>query len=88
MACEVIGRDDEIERLRAFLYATPLDSPRALVLEGEAGIGKSTLWLKGLELARERGLRVVSSRPAEAERDLAFAGLGDVFEDVQDNVFS
>ena len=39
----------------------------ALVLEGEAGIGKSTLWLAGVEAARERGLRVLSARPAEVE---------------------
>jgi DNA-binding CsgD family transcriptional regulator len=52
------------------------------VLEGEAGIGKSTLWLAGVEAARERGLRVLSSRPAEAEQGLAHAGLGDLLEDV------
>ena len=48
--------------------------------EGEAGIGKSTLWREVLEAASERGLRVLSSRPAESERTLAHAGLGDLFE--------
>ena len=48
------------------------------MLEGEAGIGKSTLWLAGVEHARATGLRVLSSRPAEAERGLAHAGLGDL----------
>jgi DNA-binding CsgD family transcriptional regulator len=56
------------------------------VLEGEAGIGKSTLWLAGVEAARERGLRVLSSEPAEAERGLAHTGLGDLFESVLDRV--
>ena len=56
------------------------------MLEGEAGIGKSTLWLAGVEHARARGLRVLSSRPAEAERGLAHVGLGDLFEDVLDDV--
>jgi hypothetical protein len=51
------------------------------VIEGEPGIGKSTLWLTAVAAARERGLLVVSSRPAEAERDLAHVGLGDLFED-------
>ena len=86
MASEVIGRNDEIKQLRAFLDAEAIDGPRALVLEGEAGIGKSTLWLAGLELAQERGLRVLSSRPAEAEQDLAFAGLGDLLEGLMDEV--
>jgi DNA-binding CsgD family transcriptional regulator len=86
MANEVIGRDREAERLRAFLGAPTIDGPRALVLEGEAGIGKSTLWLSGIEHARERGIRILASRPAEAEQALAFAGLGDLFEDVLDGV--
>ena len=67
--------------MAAFVGRSP-DTPSALVLEGEAGIGKSTLWLDGLDLARGRGIRVLSSRPAEAERALVHAGLGDLLEDV------
>src|SRR4051812_32979812 len=44
------------------------------------------LWLAGVEHARTHGLRVLSSRPAEAERSLAHVGLGDLFEDVLDDV--
>ncbi len=82
----MIGRDDENERIGGFLDASSVEAPRALVLEGEAGIGKSTLWLEGLDLARERGLRVLSSRPAEAERSFALAGLADLFEGALDEV--
>ena len=49
---------------------------------GRGWIGKSTFWLAGVELARSRGLRVLSSRPAEAERGLDHVGLSDLFEDV------
>lgn len=83
---EMVGRGAEVERLRAFLDTSAVSLPRALVLEGEAGIGKSTLWLKGLELAGELGFRILSSRPAEAEHGLVFAGLGDLFEGVLDDV--
>jgi DNA-binding CsgD family transcriptional regulator len=86
MASEIIGRDDEVERLRTFLDAPALEGPRALVLEGEAGIGKSTIWLEGVELAQERRFRVLSVRPAEAEQELDFAGLGDLFEGCIDEV--
>jgi hypothetical protein len=86
MTIELIGREDELRLLQVFLDVRELDGPRALVLEGEAGIGKSMLWLRTLELARARGLRVLSSRPAEAERDFALAGLGDLFEGALDEV--
>jgi DNA-binding CsgD family transcriptional regulator len=78
---EIVGRDEELRSLSAFLDRTAA-GPAALVLEGEAGIGKSTLWLAGVEAAREGGSRVLSARPAEAEQGLAHAGLGDLFEDV------
>ncbi len=81
MTVEIVGRDEELRSLSAFLDRTA-EGPAALVLEGEAGIGKSTLWLAGVKAARERGFRVLSSRPTEAEQGLAHAGLGDLFEDV------
>jgi DNA-binding CsgD family transcriptional regulator len=56
------------------------------VLEGDAGIGKSTLLVAGVDHARARGLCVLSSRPAEAESALAHVGLGDLFEHVLDDV--
>jgi predicted ATPase len=85
MAAEIAGRNEELAVVRSFVGSAS-GGFAALVLEGEAGIGKSTLWLAGEEAARERGLRVLSSRPAEAERGLAFAGLGDLFESVLDDV--
>jgi DNA-binding CsgD family transcriptional regulator len=78
-----VGRDRERAIVSAFVGRPP-DAPSTLVLEGEAGIGKSTLWLEGVTLARARGLRVLSSRPAEAERNLVHVGLGDLLEEVLD----
>ena len=82
---QIIGREEELASVLSFVDEVP-EGLSALVLEGEAGIGKSTLWLAGVEHARTRGLRVLSSRPAEAERGLAYVGLGDLFEDVLDEV--
>ena len=67
MAFEIVGREEELASLGAFT-AQAGGRAAALVLEGEAGIGKSTLWLAGVEHARATRLRVLSSRPAEAER--------------------
>jgi DNA-binding CsgD family transcriptional regulator len=86
MSGDIVGRDDELRLVCEFLDHAS-EGPAALVLLGAAGIGKSTLWLAGVEAARERGrLRVLSSRPAEGERGLAHAGLGDLFENVLDSV--
>ena len=87
MAVEVVGRDVELGALSAFLDRRgAVRGPIAIALEGDAGIGKSTLWRAAVEEARGRGSRVLSSRPAESERALAHAGLGDLFDGALDEV--
>jgi DNA-binding NarL/FixJ family response regulator len=85
MSLEVVGREEELGFVRAFVAGQGA-RPAALVLEGDAGIGKSTLWLAGVEHARARGLRVLLTRPAEPERGLTHAGLGDLFENTLDEI--
>jgi DNA-binding CsgD family transcriptional regulator len=80
MTGDVIGRDAELSVVQAFLDR-PAAGLRALVLEGGAGIGKSTLWQAGVTAAREQSFHVLTSRPAEAERTLAYVVLGDLFAD-------
>ncbi len=83
----IVGREDELSSLRAFVDDARHE-PATLVLEGEAGIGKSTLWEAGVEHAHAQGLTVLSSRPAEAERALGHLGLGDLLDGVVDDVLS
>ena len=85
MTSAIVGREEELALLGAWLDRASTGA-KALVLEGPAGIGKSTLWRAALDLARTRDVRVLSSRPAEAERGYAFAGLGDLFEDAVDGL--
>ena len=61
----VIGRDDELALLGNFVSALAT-GPAAFVLVGEAGVGKTTLWRAGADAARERGCRVLETRPSEA----------------------
>ena len=84
-ADEVIGRETELAAATAFLDGLP-SGTRGLRIEGEAGAGKTTLWLAATEEARERGYRVLETRPAEAEAGLPFAGLGDLVESTLDEV--
>jgi AAA ATPase-like protein len=69
-----IGRDAELQALVGLLDASE-DLPRAAVLAGDAGIGKTTLWLAACEAAAERGYQLLSSRPSETETRLSFVGL-------------
>jgi DNA-binding CsgD family transcriptional regulator len=56
------------------------------VLEGEAGIGKTTLWRAALKRASEVGLRVLATVATEPEARLSYAGLGDLLGLVVDDV--
>jgi DNA polymerase III delta prime subunit len=76
----MVGREEEIGQILAFLDATG-ELPAALLVEGEPGIGKSTIWRRALELASERSYRILSARAASGEADLAFALLADLLED-------
>jgi DNA-binding CsgD family transcriptional regulator len=78
-AWELVGREHELQRIHEFLERAA-NAPAALVLEGEPGIGKTTLWNAGVELAREDGRQVLLAQPAEAERDLSFSALGDLLD--------
>jgi DNA-binding CsgD family transcriptional regulator len=64
--------------------AAPDDGPRAVVLEGEAGVGKTALLRRALDVATEAGWRILSSAPAASEARLAFAALGDLLDLVID----
>ena len=81
----LIGRNEELARLEAFVEGTA-DGPPRLLLEGEAGIGKTTLWRAGVERAHELGFRVLESRPAAPERELSFAALGDLLSGTHDEI--
>ncbi len=74
-----MGRESELAVVRELLEA---DAPRALVLTGGPGIGKTTLWEAGLDAARERGLRVLSARASGAEAQLSFAALIDLCDGI------
>jgi DNA-binding CsgD family transcriptional regulator len=84
-SASLIGREQDLDRLEAFVTGAR-DGPAKLLLEGEAGIGKTTLWRAGVERARELGFRVLESRTVAPERDLSFAGLGDLLSGTHDEI--
>jgi DNA-binding CsgD family transcriptional regulator len=79
----IVGRRRELGAIDAFL-ARASDGAAALALRGPAGIGKTTVWQAGVDLATERGWCVLVARPAGVEASLSFAGLVDLFAHVDD----
>ncbi len=80
-ASDVIGRSVELSALGEFLNAAS-DHPAAFVIEGEAGIGKTTLWLAALKRAGENGFRVLSARVGQSEIALPYAAIADLLSGV------
>jgi DNA-binding CsgD family transcriptional regulator len=78
----ILGRGQELAAIKRFFDAER-SGPRVLLLEGEAGIGKSTLWLEALRIGQAKGL-ALSSRASEAETALSFTVLGDLLTPIQD----
>ena len=83
MGGSIAGRDAELASVRDFVAGLS-DGASALVLQGEAGVGKTTVWEAGTAEAEESGLLVLRARPAEGETALSFSGLGDLLDPVLD----
>jgi DNA-binding NarL/FixJ family response regulator len=75
----IVGRDAELRAVERFLAG----GTGALLIEGEAGIGKTTLWQAAVEAGAAEGL-VLAARPAEAEARLSYAALTDLVGGVVD----
>lgn len=73
-----VGRDVELQAVEALLDVS--GAVRCLVLAGDPGIGKTTVWETGCSYARDHGFLVLSARASEAETGLLFAGLADLLE--------
>jgi DNA-binding CsgD family transcriptional regulator len=86
MATPVVGREAELAAIEdAFERAQ--DGFAALVFEGEAGIGKTTVWREGIRRAADRGYRVLQCRAATAETRLSYAALADLLVDLDDDLY-
>jgi DNA-binding CsgD family transcriptional regulator len=75
-AADLVGRERELAAIAEFLEADA--APRAVVIEGEPGIGKTAVWEAAVSAAAERGFRPFRARPGETESKLAFSGLSDL----------
>jgi DNA-binding CsgD family transcriptional regulator len=81
MAAGMATRPAEEGAVGEFLDSAS-SAPSALLIDGEAGIGKSTLWSAASERARQRGFRVLSARAATAEPVSAYTTLADLLREL------
>lgn len=84
---DVVGRAAEQGEVDAFLDSFT-HGFAALRLEGEPGIGKTTVWQDAGARAAERGAEVLSCRPSAAEAKLSFAAVADLLAPVPDDAFA
>ena len=74
---DLVGREQELAFIDEFL-AELRSAPGALLIEGPAGAGKTTVWRAGVERAGALGHRMLVCRPARAEVHLLYGGLSDM----------
>ena len=82
----LVSRPAEADCVATFV-ASAVREPAALIVEGEPGIGKTTVWLAALDRARELDFRVLSTRSAAVESGLAYASLADLLRGVEAATF-
>ena len=76
-ATQLVGREEELVRVGAWVELLQTGGA-ALVLVGEPGIGKTSVWSAAVATAREAGALCLVTRPVESELPLAYAGLVDL----------
>ena len=77
----LIGRAAELARVDRFLDAIG-GGCIALLVEGDPGIGKTSLWRHAVDEASRRQMRVLACRPTESETGFSYAALGDLLSGV------
>lgn len=81
----MIARERELAAATSLLDRV-VDGCCAVILEGDPGVGKTTIWSAARTAAAARGFRVLTARPAEAEAGFSFAAIGDLLRDTLDEV--
>ena len=76
---DLLGREREVRwLLDRFEETTP--RPLAVVIRGDPGIGKSSIWQAAVAELADRSWNVLKCRPTESEIQLSFSALGDLVD--------
>lgn len=76
-AANLVGRHQDLELIDGLLHR-PADAPGALLLSGEAGVGKTALLERAARRACAAGVRVLRAAGAQFESGMTYSGLHQV----------
>ncbi|HYB26966.1 MAG TPA: AAA family ATPase [Solirubrobacteraceae bacterium] len=76
----LLDRDGELATLQDAIAAARAGDGRLVVIEGSAGIGKSSLLAESRAIASGAGMRVLRARAGEHEAEFAFGVVRQLFE--------
>lgn len=76
----LLERESEFERLAVQIDAARAGEGSITALEGDAGIGKSALLSYAMRRAQDSGMRVLSARGGELERDFGYGIVRQLFD--------
>src|SRR5260221_4575178 len=79
-SARLLERGSELALIEEAVAATAAGSPRAILIEGPAGIGKTALLRVARQGAERAGLRVLAARGGELERELSLGIERQLFE--------
>ena len=80
VAAGLLEREAEVERLDRVIAAAVEGAGSVVAIEGEAGIGKTSLLAYATAAASRAGLRVLTARGGELERAFAYGVVRQLFE--------
>ena len=78
VGAEHVPGEGSASAVEGFL-ASVRHGPSGMLIEGEAGIGKTTLWLSVVNRAEQSGFGVLTARTGQAEPGPAHAAVADIF---------
>jgi len=80
---DLLGRALELEAVDRFVERAA-SGPAGMVVDGDPGIGKTSVWLEAVRRTEAAGARILRSAPTEPERSLTLGGLTDLLAGVSD----
>ncbi|MEV0457803.1 helix-turn-helix transcriptional regulator [Catellatospora methionotrophica] len=84
---ELFGREEQVTAIRSAI-SRPEPGFRAVLLTGQAGIGKTAIWECGVQDAEDLGQTVLQTRACESEARLSHGGLSDLLEYVDTDLLA